>query len=192
VELGVAVDVTASDVLDMQLPYDLAKLINKVGIPPSALTLEIAEEVLTIDPRRTATALGQFRHFGIKLALDHYGRSAPSLSRLREMPVDELKLDATFTRAVLNSPQDAAVLRSTVELARSLNIVTVVDGIDSVELYNAVSASGCIGAQGIALGEPMNGDVLRNWLEPLATRPSLDSDTLGKSWLQETNSARQS
>ncbi len=190
VELGIAVDVTAADVLDMQLPYDLAKLINKVGVPPSALTLEIAEDVLQIDPRRTATALGQFRHFGIKLALDHYGRSAPSLTRLRSMPVDELKLDGSFARAMLNSPQDAAVLRSTVELARSLNIVTVVDGIDSVELYNAVSATGCVGAQGVALGEPMSGDTLRNWLEPLVSRSSLENDTDRRGWLQDTGMSR--
>jgi diguanylate cyclase (GGDEF)-like protein len=185
VEIGVAVDVTAADVLDVSLPYDLAKLINKVGIPPSALTLEIAEEVLQIDPRRTANALGQFRHFGIKLALDNYGRSAPSLNRLRSMPVDELKLDASFARAMLNSPQDAAVVRSTVELARSLGIVTVVDGIDSVELYNAVSAAGCVGAQGNALGEPMNGDTLRNWLEPLATR-AVEDTAQRRAWLQDS------
>ncbi len=170
VQLGVAVDVAASDILDTQLPYDLAKLINKVGLPPSAVTLEIAEDVLQIDPRRTAAALNQFRHFGIRLALDHYGRSAPSLTRLRSMPVDELKLDPSFARAMLNSPQDAAVLRSTVELARSLNIVTVVDGVDSLELYNAVAATGCTGAQGPALGEPMSVDILRQWVEPLATR----------------------
>jgi diguanylate cyclase (GGDEF)-like protein len=170
VELGVAVDLTAADVLDANLPYDLAKLINKVAIPPTSVTLEIAEEVLTIDPRRTASALGQFRHFGFRIALDHYGRTAPSLSRLRSIPVDELKLDPSFARAMLNSPQDAAVLRSTVELARSLNIPTYVDGVDSLELYNAVFAAGCVGAQGSALGEPMNVDVLRKWVEPLSTR----------------------
>jgi diguanylate cyclase (GGDEF)-like protein len=171
VDLGVAVDVTAADVLDLQLPYELAKLINKVGVAPSSVTLEIAEEVLQIDPRRTASALGQFRHFGFRLALDHYGRSAPSLTRLRAMPVDELKLDPAFARAMLNSPQDAAVLRSTVELARSLNIATYVDGVDSLELYNAIFGAGCVGAQGPALGEPMNADVLRQWLEPLVSKP---------------------
>lgn len=172
VDLGVAVDVTAADVLDMQLPYDLAKLINKAGVAPSSVTLEIAEEVLQIDPRRTAAALGQFRHFGFRLALDHYGRSAPSLALLRTMPIDELKLDPAFARAMLASPQDAAILRSTVELARSLNIVTFVDGVDSLELYNAVFGAGCVGAQGPALGEPMNSDILRQWLEPLATKPA--------------------
>ena len=172
VDLGVAVDVAAADILDLQLPYDLAKLINKVGVAPASVTLEIAEEVLQMDPRRTEKALGHFRHFGFRLALDHYGRSAPSLARLRAMPVDELKLDPAFARAMMSSPQDAAVLRSTVELARSLNIVTFVDGVDSLELYNAVFGAGCVGAQGPALGEPMNSDVLRQWLEPLVRKPA--------------------
>jgi diguanylate cyclase (GGDEF)-like protein len=172
VELGVAVDVTAADVLDARLPYDLARAINKAGIPPSLLTLEIAEEVLLIDPRRTAMALGQFRHFGVRLALDHYGRSAPSLTRLRAMPVDELKLDPSFVRPMLNSPQDAAVVRSTVELARSLNIVTFVEGVDSPELLGAVAACGCRGVQGPTLGGPMAPDALTGWLTNLNSRPA--------------------
>lgn len=164
VALGVAADITAADVLDVRLPYDLAKLINGLGIPPSSVTLEIAEEVLLIDPRRTAVALGQFRHFGVRLALDHYGRSAPSLARLRTMPVDELKLDPSFVSPILNSPQDAAVVRSTVELARSLNIVTFVEGVDSRELLDAVTACGCAGVQGATVGGPMTANALRAWL----------------------------
>ena len=164
IELGVAVDITAGDLLDARLPYDLAMMINKMGVPPSVVTLELAEDVLHVNPRLTATALGQFRHFGMRLALDHYGRSAPSLSRLRTMPVDELKLDSAFVRSVLESPQDAVVVRSTVELARSLGIATVVDGIDSAALYNAIAPFGCTGAQGAAIGKPMAGDDLRTWL----------------------------
>lgn len=171
IDMGVAVDLTAADVMDARLPYDLAILINKAGVPPSLVTLELAEEVLHINPRLTANALGQFRHFGVRLALDHYGRSAPSLRRLRDMPVDELKLDAAFVRSVLDGPQDAAVVRSTVELARSLGIVTVVDGIDTVELYHAVAPFGCNGVQGAAIGQPMTGDGLRDWLRSVTKQP---------------------
>jgi diguanylate cyclase (GGDEF)-like protein len=172
VALGVAADVAAADILDVRLPYDLARTINELGLPPSALTLEVAEEVLLIDPRRTATALSQFRHFGVRLSLDHYGRSAPSLTRLRTMPVNELKLDPSFVRPMLNSSQDAAVVRSTVDLATSLNIVTVVEGVDSQELLDAVAACGCSAVQGAALGGPMNADALTKWLTSLARRPA--------------------
>jgi diguanylate cyclase (GGDEF)-like protein len=164
VDMGVAVDVTAADVLDAELPYDLARLINKFGLAPSAVTLEISEEVILIDPRRTSTALEQLRHFGVRLALDHYGRSAPSLTRLRTTPIDELKLDPSFVTPILDSPQDAAVVRSTVELAKSLNIVAVVAGVDTVELFDAVVDVGCVGAQGAALGPAMTVDALRAWV----------------------------
>jgi diguanylate cyclase (GGDEF)-like protein len=163
-DLGVAADVSAADVLDSRLPYDVAKMINKLALPPTVFTLEIAEEVLLIDARRTAQALSQFRHFGVRLSLDHYGRSAPSLARLRSMPVDELKLDPSFVEPMVNSPQDAVVVRSTVELARSLGITTVVEGIASEEVLDAVTRSGCSGAQGDLLSEPMSVDSLQKWL----------------------------
>lgn len=168
VSLGVAVDITPADLLDVRLPYDLARMINKWGLPPSALTLEIAEEVLLIDPRRTGTALGQFRDFGIRLALDHYGKSAPSLTRLRALQVDELKLDRSFVAPILASAQDAAVVRSTVDLAKSLGIGTYVEGVDSQELLEAVTACGCAGVQGSAVGDPMSAETVRRWLAPAA------------------------
>ncbi|WP_433077400.1 EAL domain-containing protein [Dactylosporangium sp. CA-052675] len=166
-ELGVAADICAADVLDSRLPYDVAKMVNKLVVPPAALTLEIAEEVMLIDARRTATALGQFRHFGVRLALDHYGRSAPSLARLRGMPVDELKLDPAFVAPMANSPQDAVVVRSTVELARSLGITVVAEGVDSREMADAATLSGCAGGQGRVPGEPLSVEALPAWLSSL-------------------------
>ena len=173
IEMGVAIDVTAADVLDARLPYELGPLINKLGLPSGSVTLEISEEVLLIDPRRTSTALGQLRHFGVRLSLDHYGRSAPSLTRLRTTPVDELKLDPWFVTPILDSPQDAAVVRSTVELAKSLNITTVVEGIDSRELFDAVARIGCAGGQGAALGPIMTVEELHAWIDQQAQRPAM-------------------
>lgn len=167
IDLGVAVDLTAADVLDARLPYDLAKVVNKHGVPPALVTLEISEDVLHINPRLTANALSQFRHFGMRLALDHYGRSASSLNRLRAMPIDELKLDAAFVRPILDSPQDAAVVRLTIELAASLGIATVADGVDSAALYHAVAGYGCAAVQGPAICSPMAPDGLSDWLAQL-------------------------
>ncbi|MFI5911943.1 putative bifunctional diguanylate cyclase/phosphodiesterase [Dactylosporangium sp. NPDC051541] len=188
IELGVAADVSAADVLDSRLPYDVAKLVNKHSIPPSALTLEIAEDVMLIDARRTETALGQYRHFGVRLALDHYGRSAPSLARLRSMPVDELKLDPAFAAPMVNSPQDAVVIRSTVELARSLGITVVAEGVDSREMVDAVTLSGCAGVQGRLPGEPMSTDTLQQWLA--SQRPAADPHAPGRRHREQSHSGR--
>ncbi|MBE1490714.1 EAL domain-containing protein [Plantactinospora soyae] len=170
-DLAVAADVSMAGVLDSHLPYDVVKMINKVGLPPPVLTLEIAEEALLIDAHRTATALNQFRHFGVRLALDHYGRSAPSLTHLRGMAVDELKLDPSFVEPIVDSTQDAVVVRSTVELARSLNISTVAEGVASPDLLDAVTLSGCSAAQGSMFGEPMSVDDMHNWLTSLHQAP---------------------
>ena len=84
--------------LDSRLPYELARLVSEAGVPPAAIQLELAEDLLLVDPGRTRRALNQFRTLGVRLALDHYGRSAPSLTRLRTMPVQELKLDRLVRR----------------------------------------------------------------------------------------------
>ena len=140
----------------------------------SAIQLELAEDLLLVDPGRTRRALDQFRTLGVRLALDHYGRSAPSLTRLRTMPVQELKLDRSFVASVLQGGPDEAVVRSTISLARSLGIRTVADGVDTADLLDRVRSYGVRGVQGAAVGDPMSPDALADWLgtAPRPTRPA--------------------
>jgi diguanylate cyclase len=164
VRLGVSVDLATADVLDSRLPYELARLTSEAGIAPNLVQLELAEDLLLVDPGRTRRALGQFRTLGVRLALDHYGKSAPSLTRLRTMPVQELKLDRSFVASVLQSGPDEAVVRSTVNLAQSLGIQTVADGVDTTELLSRVRSYGCRGVQGGAVGPSMSVTDLAGWL----------------------------
>jgi diguanylate cyclase (GGDEF)-like protein len=171
VRLGVAVDLGTADVLDSRLPYELARLVSEVGLPAGALQLELAEDLLLVDPGRTRRALGQFRTLGVRLALDHYGRSAPSLTRLRAMPVQELKLDRSFVASVLQGGPDEAVVRSTISLAGSLGIRTVADGVDTADLLDRVRSYGVRGVQGAAVVDPMSPAALADWL---GTAPAPD------------------
>jgi diguanylate cyclase len=164
VQLGVSVDLTTADVLDSRLPYELARLVSEAGVPPASIQLELAEDLLLVDPGRTRRALNQFRTLGVRLALDHYGRSAPSLTRLRTMPVQELKLDRSFVASVLQSAPDEAVVRSTISLAQSLGIRTVADGVDTSELLGRARSYGVRAVQGAAVGDPMSPAVLADWL----------------------------
>lgn len=171
VQLGVSLDLSTADVLDSRLPYELARLLSEAGVPPGAIQLELAEDLLLVDPGRTRRALGQFRTLGVRLALDHYGRSAPSLTRLRTMPVQELKLDRTFVASVLQSGPDEAVLRSTVSVAQSLGIRTLADGVDTPELLERMRSYGCRSVQGAAVGEPMSAPDLAGWLGTAEVAP---------------------
>jgi diguanylate cyclase (GGDEF)-like protein len=169
-KLAVGVDLSAADVLDSRLPYDLARTVSEAGLLPESLHLEIDEEVLLLDPSRTERALSQFRSFGIRLVLDHYGRSAPSLSRLRTIRVDELKLDGMFVASALQSTQDAAVVRSTVDLARSLGLDVVADGIDNTDLYAELLRYGCTVMQGAAVAPPLAPNDLSQWLQEVSSQ----------------------
>jgi EAL domain-containing protein (putative c-di-GMP-specific phosphodiesterase class I) len=173
VQLGVSLDLTTADVLDSRLPYELARLVSEAGVPPGSIQLELAEDLLLVDPGRTRRALNQFRTLGVRLALDHYGRSAPSLTRLRTMPVQELKLDRSFVASVLQGGPDEAVVRSTVSLAQSLGIRTVADGVDTSELLSRVRSYGVRAVQGAAVGDPMSPSSLADWL---GTAPAPDHE----------------
>jgi len=181
VRLGVAVDLSVADVLDSRLPYELARLVSEAGVPPGAIQLELAEDLMLVDPGRIRRALSQFRTLGVRLALDHYGRSAPSLTRLRTMPVQELKLDRSFVASVLASAPDEAVVRSTVSLAQSLGIRAVADGVDTGDLLDRVRSYGVQGVQGAAVGDPMSPDALSDWL---GTAPAPAADPLRPSQSQ--------
>jgi diguanylate cyclase (GGDEF)-like protein len=172
VQLGVSLDLATADVLNSRLPYELARLVSESGVPPAAIQLELAEDLLLMDPSRTRRALSQFRTLGFRLALDHYGRSAPSLTRLRTMPVQELNLDRSFVASVLESTPDEAVVRSTVMLAQSLGIRTVADGVDTPDLLSRVRSYGVRSVQGTAIGPSMSPADLANWLGAATAPPA--------------------
>jgi diguanylate cyclase (GGDEF)-like protein len=164
VQLGVSLDLTTADVLDSRLPYELARMLSEAGVPPPSVQLELAEDLLLIDPARSRRALNQFRTLGVRLALDHYGRSAASFTRLRTLPVQELKLDRSFVASTLHSTQDESVVRATVSLVESLGIQPAADGIDSERLLHKVRSYGVGIVQGAGIGESMSPVELAEWL----------------------------
>jgi diguanylate cyclase len=167
-QLGVTLDLTTTDVLDSRLPYELARLVSEAGVPPASIQLELAEDLLLVDPRRTHRALSQLRTLGVRLALDHYGRSAPSFTRLRTLPVEELKLDRSFVASALHSAQDESVVRATVNLVQSLGIRAAADGVDSERLLHQVRSYGVRVVQGAIVGDAMTPADLAEWLGPKA------------------------
>jgi len=165
-ELGVTLDLTTTDVLDSRLPYELARLVSEAGVPPASVQLELAEDLLLVDPGRTRRALSQLRTLGVRLALDHYGRSAPSFTRLRTLPVQELKLDRSFVASAQHSAQDESVVRATVNLVQSLGIRAAADGVDSERLLYQVRSYGVRLVQGAVVGDAMSPATLAEWFGP--------------------------
>src|SRR5665648_359396 len=118
--MTVAVNLSASSLVDSDLPKWIASMLAVRGVPPAALQLEITEEFLMADRNRARSILTRLRNNGIQISVDDYGTGYSSLSYLRDLPVDELKLDQSFIFPMADDARAAALVASTIALAHSL------------------------------------------------------------------------
>ena len=122
---------------------------------PRALELEITESVIMLDPERARTVLEALRRLGLRIAIDDYGTGYCALAYLRDLPVDELKLDRSFVARVTTDPRSAAIVRSTIELAHALGLQVVAEGVEDRQTLDAVASFGCDYAQGYYFSRPV-------------------------------------
>ena len=152
--LSVAVNLSASDLLDDSLADRIETLLDDNSVPGEALELEITESVIMSDPQRARTVLEALRLLGCRIAIDDYGTGYCALAYLRDLPVDELKLDRSFVAAISTDPRSTAIVRSTIELAHALGLQVVAEGIENQESLDAVASFDCDYAQGYHLRRP--------------------------------------
>ena len=147
-EVRVAVNLSASDLLDDSLADRIAALLAEHCVPAGVLELEITESVIMFDPIRACTVLESLRLLGCRLAIDDYGTGYCALAYLRDLPVDELKLDRSFVASISTDPRSTAIVRSTIELAHALGLEVVAEGIEDKQALDAVASFDCDYAQG--------------------------------------------
>lgn len=164
VTLTIAVNLPPSAVLDRGLPTRITALLRRHGVPAHHLVLEITEDSLLIERGRASTILERLRASGIRVSIDDYGQGYSSLSYLRELPVDELKLDRAFVEPMADDPRAAAIVRSTVDLAHSLGLQIVAEGVEDERAAAALVAYGCDSAQGYFYSRPVPPADLVAWL----------------------------
>jgi diguanylate cyclase (GGDEF)-like protein len=154
-ELEVAVNLAAANLLDVELPGIVAAALERHGVPASGLRFEVTETSVLADADRCVSVLEGLRRLGVGLSLDDFGTGHASLSRLATLPVDELKIDRSFITDVARDPAHRAIARTIVDLGRSLGLRVVAEGIEDDDCLAAVRALGCDVAQGYGLGRPM-------------------------------------
>jgi EAL domain-containing protein (putative c-di-GMP-specific phosphodiesterase class I) len=146
------------------------------GVSPDALQLEITEEFLMADRDRARSILTRLRNTGIQISVDDYGTGYSSLSYLRDLPVDELKLDRSFILPMADDARAAALVASTIALAHSLGLRMVAEGVETEVAYSELRRLGCDQAQGYFVSRPMPAAGLIDWLNNLhATDPPSDA-----------------
>lgn len=153
--LKFAVNLSAAQFIHGDIVSSTITILNAAGVRPDRLSIEITESILMRDVVRATEALKRFREHGIGVAIDDFGTGFSSLSYLVQFPFDELKIDRNFVRTMLHSPAARAVVRSVIDLARSLEATVVAEGIENERQLAALRDMGCRLGQGFFLSEPL-------------------------------------
>jgi diguanylate cyclase (GGDEF)-like protein len=166
-ELTVAVNITGRDLFDQRFAYEVKDLLTRWKVRPSCLELEITENTVLVDPVRAHSILRSLSDFGVRLAIDDFGTGNSSLAQLKRLPVQVLKIDKSFVLQMLADEDDAAIVRSTIELAHNLGLKVVAEGIESAAMWYRLRQLGCDIGQGYYLSGPLPADRLTTLLTRL-------------------------
>ncbi|MEA2464115.1 MAG: hypothetical protein QOJ98_1862 [Acidobacteriota bacterium] len=155
-ELTVAVNLSALDLFDSELPTFISGLLSDAALPPARLMLEITESAIMKDAAYAQRILSDLKRRGICLAIDDFGTGYSSLAHLKRLPVDELKIDKSF---VLNlsekASDDLVIVRSTIELGHNMGLVVIAEGVETADSWDALKRLGCDMAQGYYMSKPL-------------------------------------
>jgi diguanylate cyclase len=162
--IPVAVNLAAANVHDLDLPDKIAAALAARGLPAVALTVELTENTLMTDPIRARATLDRLRDMGVDVAIDDYGTGYSSLAYLRQLAVDELKLDRVFTSGLGTDPEATAIARHTVDLAHALGLRLVAEGIETTDAEQLLADLGCDIGQGFHIARPMSTVDFLGWL----------------------------
>ncbi|MGZ4384823.1 MAG: EAL domain-containing protein, partial [Gaiellaceae bacterium] len=172
--LSVAVNLSARNLLDSDLPDDVARLLDTWNVDPSLLKLEITENTIMVDPPKALEVMTRLRELGVGLSIDDFGTGYSSLSYLRKLPVDEVKIDRSFVMNMPQSENDQQIVRSTIGLSRSLGLKVVAEGVETKDIWRDLAELGCDIAQGYYLTRPIPPHELVEWLEKPIDTPLVE------------------
>lgn len=159
-----AVNVSAQQFQEPWFAGMVTSALEESGLRPPALELEITERNLLRNDERTLETLQTLKGLGIALSIDDFGTGYSALSYLKRLPVDALKIDQSFVAGLTTDPADAIIAESVVRMAAGLNLVTVAEGVESLEQLHLLGAFGCTRMQGFLFGRPVPAEAFEEWL----------------------------
>jgi EAL domain-containing protein (putative c-di-GMP-specific phosphodiesterase class I) len=154
-DLVMAVNVSPRSLLDADLPARIRALLELHGLPGAALQIEITESGVVSDIEAARSVLDELHRLGTSCAIDDFGTGYSSLTQLQRLHVDEIKIDRSFVERMDRSADDETIVRSTIELARSLGLAVTAEGVESEAIWSRLTALGCDYAQGFHIGHPL-------------------------------------
>lgn len=169
-ELCIAVNLSADDLLDEQLPVRIQTWLEQQQVPVSALSLEVTESAVMQDTAKVICNLQQLKDTGIKLAIDDFGTGQSSLAYLKSLPVHEVKIDRAFIKDIEHNQQDELIVHAIAQLAAGLGLQVTAEGLENQAGLSRVLAAGCQQVQGYYFSKPLAADVFSDWLSSFSER----------------------
>ncbi|MCB2012245.1 MAG: EAL domain-containing protein [Geminicoccaceae bacterium] len=154
-DLRVAVNISPAQMRHDDLVQRVSRMLEKVGLPPARLELEITEGILLHDTESTLEMLHRFKALGIRIAMDDFGSGYSSLSYIRRFPFDKIKIDGSFTAGLGSDPGADAIIGAVTTLGHKLGIETIAEGVETLEQLHRLEELGCDAAQGYLIARPM-------------------------------------
>ena len=157
-DMRLSLGISSRQLRDPNLAVILSEVIGASGVDPGAICLEVPEAAVSDDPEVAIAALRTLKATGVRIALDDFGLGGSSLSRLRELPVDALKIHRGFIRPLGESDEDASIVIALIELGHALGLGVVADGVETEAQLEQLRELGCDAAQGDLIGPPVSGE----------------------------------
>jgi diguanylate cyclase (GGDEF)-like protein len=171
-KVGIALNISARDLMNQQLPIEIATAIRKYRVGPRWLRLELTESAVMDDPRNALATLSELHALGLALSIDDFGTGYSSLSYLKRLPVDELKIDRSFVRTMARNKDDEVIVRSTIDLAHNMGLRVVAEGVEDDTTLELLRSLGCDLAQGYFMSKPLPVADFERWMRERQQRPA--------------------
>jgi len=171
-KVHVGLNLSARDLLQPDLPAQFRAMLERYGCRAEWITLEITESAVLDDPAKALANLEHLRAIGCQLSIDDYGTGYSSLSYVRQMPVQEMKIDRSFVMNLTTQPDDEIIVRSTIELAHNMGLMVTAEGVETEAVLQRLGVLGCDLAQGYFICRPLAAADLEAWLEKSPWAPA--------------------
>ncbi|MEV4494237.1 EAL domain-containing protein [Micromonospora arborensis] len=164
IRLRAALNVSVRDLHTGEIADQIADRLARYGVPAERLQVEITEGALMADPRRVLATISRLHRIGVAISLDDFGTGYSSMQHLRRLPLSEVKVDRSFVLGMAEDTDDAAIVRSMIDLAGALGLRVVAEGVEDERTWRMLHAAGCDAAQGWFYARPMPAEELVTWL----------------------------
>jgi diguanylate cyclase len=178
IDVTVAVNISTRILVDRDFTERVLEALERTGVPPNRLKLEVTESALMADPVTARSVLQELAHVGIEISIDDFGTGYSSLAYLARLPVSEVKIDRSFVSRMTTEASEAIIVSSTIDLAHHLGLRAVAEGLEDLALLPHLRALGCDAVQGYAISRPIPCLEATRWL--LDSRRAVPVNRLAK------------